>query len=431
MHIHKTLKAQSKALFVVSLIIVLLASESAAAKRGALRLTPHRISLTAGRAAGKPFSLNLPASFAITPAVQGLKRVRFMAKSPDDRIFVTDMYNLTDNSKGVVYILDEFDPTTNTFKKVTPYLKGLRNPNSIAFYTDASGVTWFYLALTKNLLRYMYNAGDNAPAGPPEVLATFPDYGLAYKYGGWHLTRTIATGGNGKIYVSVGSSCNACEETEAVRASVIEMDPDGKDQKRFALGLRNAVGLRWVKDSLLATNMGSDHLGDHKPADTMYLLTQGANYGWPYCFQSGPRSFPDPKFNPRGRKLNCRKVPAAFAAFDAHSSPLGFEYWDSLDMGPVSKSGESSPLSDSFLVALHGSTKEGLNRGYRVVRLRETGDRSGPFAMQPAGPPEDFINGFLQAGKVHGRPADILSFRVNGFLLTDDYAGVVYYVYEK
>jgi len=45
--------------------------------------------------------------------------------------------------------------------------------------------------------------------------------------------------------------------------------------------------------------------------------------------------------------------------------------------------------------------------------------------------PEDFIDGFLEGSKVHGRPVDILNFGSNGFLLTDDYAGVVYYIYEK
>jgi glucose/arabinose dehydrogenase len=75
------------------------------------------------------------------------------------------------------------------------------------------------------------------------------------------------------------------------------------------------------------------------------------------------------------------------------------------------------------VVALHGSTKKSLRRGYRVVRLR--GNRAGSDR------PEDFIDGFLAAGKLNGRPVDILSFGVNGFLLTDDRAGVVYYVYEK
>jgi glucose/arabinose dehydrogenase len=393
----------------------------AATKTRALQLVPHRISL----ANGKTFDLNLPEEFGISVAAQGLKRVRFMAKSPDGRIFVTDMYNLTDNKKGVVYILDEFNPAKETFQKVTPYLTGLRNPNSIAFYTDQSGVDWFYLALTDRLLRYKYNGGENAPSAPPEVIATFPDYGLSYKYGGWHLTRTIAVG-YGKIYVSVGSSCNACEETEEVRASILEMDHDGRNQKYFARGLRNAVGLRWINDGLFATNMGSDHLGDHKPADTMYAVKDGTNYGWPYCYQSDAGRYPDVKFNPGGKKMNCRNVPVAYAAFDAHSSPLGFEFFDSMDMGPLPKSGVGSPLRDSFLVALHGSTKESLKRGYRVVRIRES-DRVPKRGVQP----EDFINGFLSAGRINGRPVDILKFGSGGFLLTDDRAGVVYYVYEK
>lgn len=378
-----------------------------------LKLVPNRITLSSGRSAGS-FALSLPKEFGISVAAQGLKRVRFLAKSPDGRIFVTDMYNLTDNKRGVVYILDQFDPTSKSFKKVTQYLKDLRNPNSIAFYTDQSGVNWFYLALTDRLLRYKYTAGENSPTAQPEVLATFPDYGLSYKYGGWHLTRTIAVGANGKIYVAVGSSCNACEEKEEVRASVLEMDPDGKNQRHFARGLRNAVGLRWISGRLFATNMGSDHLGDHKPADTMYALTDGTNYGWPYCFQSGPGRFPDPKFNPGGTKMNCRAVPAAYAAFGAHSSPLGLEYFDG---------SSADALGDSFLVGLHGSTKKNLKRGYRVVRLRGRDARSAP--------PEDFITGFLAGNKVNGRPVDILNLGNDAFLLTDDYAGVVYYIYKR
>jgi glucose/arabinose dehydrogenase len=375
-----------------------------------LRLSPHRVSL----ADGKSFDLNLPEGWAVSLAAQGLKRVRFMAESPDHRIFVTDMYSLADNRRGVVYILDGFEAASRSFRKVTPYLTRLRNPNSIAFYTDKSGINWLYLALTDRLVRYRYNAGDDKPQSPPEVLARFPDYGLSYKYGGWHLTRTIVVGGNGKIYVAVGSSCNACEEKEEVRASILEMEPDGKNLRHFARGLRNAVGLRWIKGRLFATNMGADHLGDNKPADTMYALSDGAHYGWPYCFQSGAGRYPDPEFNAGGKKMNCRNVPTAYAAFDAHSSPLGFEYFD------ASRGGE---LRDAFLVALHGSTKQTLNHGYRVVRLRGSGSRLAR--------PEDFINGFLRAGKVYGRPVDVLSYGADAFLLTDDYAGVVYYIYKK
>jgi glucose/arabinose dehydrogenase len=68
-----------------------------------------------------------------------------------------------------------------------------------------------------------------------KYLARFPAYGLSYKYGGWHLTRTVAIHDD-KVYVSVGSSCNSCEEKEPERASIIQMDPDGSNARFFAKG---------------------------------------------------------------------------------------------------------------------------------------------------------------------------------------------------
>lgn len=399
-------KAASSGIPLIFAALLVLAAISSTTAQVAKPSQLSARSITVGK---RTFNLRLPDAFSITVAAQGLKRVRFMAKSPDGRIFVTDMYNLADNTKGVVYILDEFDAVTRTFKKITPYLTGLRNPNSIAFYEDESGTHWFYLALTDRLIRYKFTNGENTPSATPEVLATFPDYGLSYKYGGWHLTRTI-TFGNHKLYVSVGSSCNACEEKEEVRASVIEMDPDGKNQRKFVSGLRNAVGLKWIKNQLHATNMGSDHLGIHKPADTMYILKARMNYGWPYCYQSGSARVPDPRFNRAGRKMNCKTVPLAEAAFDAHSSPLGLEYFDETN----------TELKESILVALHGSTRKSLKRGYKVVRVRGKSST-----------PEDFITGFLDGIKINGRPVDMLNIGDDEFLLTDDYAGTIYYVYRK
>jgi len=368
-------------------------------------LTPHRITL----ANGKTFDLNLPSDYEIKVAAEGLKRVRFMALAPDGRIFVTDMYSLADNRRGVVYILDEFDKSSKRFKKVITFMSGLRNPNSVAFYKDSSGTDWFYLALTDRLVRYRYEAGSSKPTANPEVLATFPDYGLGYKYGGWHLTRTLAFGSNNKLYVSVGSSCNACEEKEEIRATIIEMDPDGKNQRYFARGLRNAVGLRFVDGHLFATNMGADHLGLDRPADTMGEITAGANYGWPFCFQAAGKLFADAKLNAGGKTFDCKKAERLATSFPAHGAPLGLEYFDA---------NSSAPLHKSFLVALHGSTNKRIARGYRVVQVIN-------------GTTRDFITGFLQNGIVNGRPCDIFKLGPDSFLLTDDKAGVVYYLEKK
>lgn len=49
-------------------------------------------------------------------------------------MFVTDMYDLSDNKKGTVYILDEWSATTGKFGKVISYMTGLKNPNSVQFF---------------------------------------------------------------------------------------------------------------------------------------------------------------------------------------------------------------------------------------------------------------------------------------------------------
>ena len=366
-----------------------------------VKLVPHKIALKTGRT----FNLNLPAEYEIIPAAEGLKRVRFFAKSPDGRIFVTDMYNLTDNRKGAVYILDDWNAETGKFDTITPYLTNLKNPNSAAFYTDANGQDWFYLAETDKLTRRKFTKGETKPSDlKPQTLATFPDYGLSYKYGGWHLTRTIVFSLDGRLYVSVGSSCNACVEKEEVRATVLEMNADGSKQRVYARGLRNAVGLKWIGKNLFATNQGADHLGLNKPDETFYALKDGADYGWSSCYQSNGKVFADPK-NPR--KEGCGNVPVSYAFFPAHASALGFDYFDDAT---------DETTKGAFLIALHGSTNKNIGRGYKIVIMRK-GEKL-----------QDFISGFLQNKNVVGRPCDVMKISPDSFLFSDDRGGVVYFV---
>jgi glucose/arabinose dehydrogenase len=381
------------------------------------KLVPQRVTLRDGRRV----TFNLPADFEIIPAAEGLKRVRFFAKAPDGRMFVTDMYNLTDNKRGVVYILDGWNEQTGKFARVIPYMTGLHNPNSLQFYRDERGQDWVYLAETDKLTRRRFTSGEEEPTDPnPQTIATFPDYGLSYKYGGWHLTRTIAFGTNGKLYVSVGSSCNSCVEKERVRASILEMNPDGSNQREFARGLRNAVGMKWFGNFLFATNQGSDHLGVTRPDETFYAFPPAnesdtpsqkrtsPDYGWPYCHSSNGRIFADPKIK---RRSGCGSVIRPYTWFPARSSAMGFDYFTD----------PSSPaiLRDAFVVALHGSTNKDIGRGYKVVIMRK-GQRL-----------RDLVTGFLQGKTVTGRPCDIMQLSPTSFLFSDDHKGVVYLVRQR
>ncbi len=295
---------------------------------------------TLAYAPGKSITLSLPANLDINVAGTGLRRVRFMAQSPDGRIFATGMYNLADNTRGSIFILEGWNAQTHRFTRITRYLDHLRNPNNLAFWTDpATHQTWLYLPLTDKLVRYKYNPGDQHPTSAPETLIHFPDYGLNYKYGGWHLTRTVAIAtlhGRTRVYVSAGSSCNYCQEREVLRAAVVGMNPDGSDQRLVAQGLRNAVDLRFVPDldggALFATNMGDDHLGDKLPEDTFFELDSNAhpgaitastppNYGWPTCYFANGKPVHDatplPEMPPPG-DLNTESERPADAGLPSH-----------------------------------------------------------------------------------------------------------------
>ncbi len=434
-------------------------------------------------ARGKSITLALPPTLDINIAATGLKRVRFFAKAPDGRIFVTGMHDLSDNRRGSVFILEGWNEKTHTFAKITHYLDHLRNPNNIAFWTDpANGQHWLYLPLTDRLVRYKYNPGDNAPSSPPETLIKFPDYGLSYKYGGWHLTRTVAiakVGSDTRAFVSIGSSCNYCQEDEVLRASVVSMDPDGKHQKIEAQGLRNAVDLHQVipgdSGAVFATNMGDDHLGDKLPDDTFFELGISANttpnYGWPACYFASGKPVLDrtalPTLSDARAHALTAAVPGAVApgqsvygkqngvaesgtnlsAGGGHKreadpnanlgqAPRPLLSCEQVPAAYTTFAAHSSPLGfayfsqddgalrDSFLVALHGASHPEIGSGYRVVQFTPS-DRK----------PGDFITGFLtvEHGKpvVHGRPCGILRMGKDSFLLSDDFLGLIYFIHPR
>jgi glucose/arabinose dehydrogenase len=243
------------------------------------------------------------------------------------------------------------------------------------------------------------------------VIANFPDYGLDYKYGGWHLTRSLDFHNN-KLYVSVGSSCNACVEKEEVRATIIEMNPDGSEQQIFARGLRNAVGIKWVEGKLWVSNMGRDLIGPDKPEDLFHTVEKGGYYGWPFYLQFKGKIYPDNQFKDSVRNAFVKKPPVAPWAFKAHSAPLGFEYFNDFS---------DSLLNNSFLVALHGSTSVWRKRGNAVVQLTKDGSY------------REVVSGFLKGKTEHfrfGRPCDVMQWDDHSFFISDDKNGVIYHVWR-
>ena len=101
--------------------------------------------------------------------------MRFMAQSPDNRIFVTDMYNLSDNSRAWSTFLMASIPRPKVFAKVTTYLKEpAQSKQHCLLQRSSRAIDWFYLALTDRLLRYKYIAGEDAPTQNQKRSQHFP-----------------------------------------------------------------------------------------------------------------------------------------------------------------------------------------------------------------------------------------------------------------
>lgn len=295
--------------------------------------------------------------------------------------------SLTGQNK-VVAVLDEDDDFKSDSQK--DVLTGLNKPHGLAFWGG-----YLYVAETDGVSRYAYDPSTQTATGE-EKLFSLPS-------GGRHFTRTIKIHDN-KLYTSVGSSCDVCEESSPLRASILVSSLDGDDLKVYAKGLRNTVffdfdnqGRMWGND------MGRDFLGDNLPPDELNIIEFGKDYGWPYCYGRGVR---DSKFKPREKESYCSDTISPVYEYPAHVAPLGITF-DS---------------QGSILSAFHGSWNSSVPVGYKVVKLSV-------FAGGISGV-TDYIKGFTKGSDVLGRPVGLALDSNNNLYISDDKTGVVYVLYR-
>ncbi|UCE87619.1 MAG: sorbosone dehydrogenase family protein, partial [Deltaproteobacteria bacterium] len=278
-------------------------------------------------------------------------------------------------------------------------LEGLNRPHGIDLRDG-----WLYVAETDAIGRVRFDADHRALAGSFERIVTdLPS-------GGNHWTRTLRFGPDGWMYVSIGSSCNACVEENPTRASILRYRPDGTDPQIFATGLRNSVGFDWRPgtNELFATDNGRDLLGDDLPPCELNRIVENGFYGWPYAY--GDR-VPDPQHG-AGNEQQIASSIAPMHAFRAHTAPLGITF--------VRGDGVPPAYRGAALVALHGSWNRTEKDGYEVVSLHW--DASGAITERR------FVGGFEVDEDVIGRPVDVAEGPDGAFYISDDYAGVIYRV---
>jgi glucose/arabinose dehydrogenase len=331
-------------------------------------------------------TVRVPAGFAVDVYAEGLKGARFMALSPDG----TPYLSLT--RPGSVVKLPDVNGHGRADTVIT-VATGLDLPHGLAFRGDT-----LWVAENDKVVRFLPGA-----ATPEVVVPNLPGRG-------GHFTRTIVFGPDDRLYVSVGSSCNICDESDPRRAAILRYNLDGSGEEIFAHGLRNSVGIAFdpATGELWGTNNDRDNLGDDLPPDRINIIRRGLDYGWPHCYLPG-------KNNPEYASADCSHVEGPAIGFQAHSAPLGIAFSTGTQFPAAYRGGA--------FVAYHGSWNRTVPTGYKVVYVRQVNGR--PVAIG------DFLTGFRPdpGAPPWARPVDLLVLRDGSLLVSDDTGGYVFRVH--
>lgn len=333
--------------------------------------------------------IKLPTNFKIEVFTSEVPEARAMA--------VTHAGNLVVGTRqdGDVYVVvrDHLKPL-----KVVKILSKLDQPLGVAILDKD-----LYVSSTNKILR-IKDIDRNLENPKSEVI--YDKFPTSSHHGG----RYIAFGPDKKLYVGVGAPCNVCEpEKNQATATIMRMDPNGKNVETFASGVRNTVGFDWhpqTKD-LWFTDNGRDMMGDDIPDDELNFASKsGQHFGFPYCHAG---NVIDPEF---GSGHNCKDYVKPAGKLGGHVAALGMRFYTG-SMFPAN-------FKNQIFVAEHGSWNRGKKSGYRVMQLNLEGNKVISETV--------FAEGWLQGDSVWGRPADVLVDTDGALLISDDKAGAIYRV---
>jgi glucose/arabinose dehydrogenase len=346
------------------------------------------------------FLPTVPAGFHVNIFAGEFKQPRFLITAPNGDIFVADT-----GGNQVVVLRDPGHTGGASEREV--FASSLNRPFGIGFRDD-----YVYIANTGEVVRFRYDKQTSKRLGEAEHILDLPP-------GGGHFTRTLAfSNDRQRLYISVGSSGNIEFEKDSRRAAVLVCDPDGKNSRIYASGLRNSVGLAVDPSSDLVWSAVNerDEMGDNLPPDYLTSLKDGGFYGWPYSYIGDNV---DPRVKPQKPELVAKAI-IPDVLLGAHVAPLQFAFY----------TGNQFPESyrGGIFLAEHGSWNRASRSGYQVVFV---GLKDGKAAADPV----PFMTGFVAnptGENVNGRPVGVTVAPDGALLVSDDGAKLIYRVsYSK
>lgn len=342
--------------------------------------------------------LALPPGFAINVFARDVGNARMMRMADDGTLYVTR------RKEGDVLMLRDTD--SDGLADVREVVTQREQMHGIELADDEA-----YLITVNEVLRAPRLADGRF--GEPEILIDdLPE-------GGQHPNRMVIAGPDGQLYISVGSTCNACAETNDENATIVTMAPDGSGRRVFASGLRNTIGYGFEPSTgqLYGFDHGIDWLGDNEQHEEFNRIEDGSRYGWPYIYAMS-------RFNPQDTPPGGQ----SFSEYAAGSvEPIGLHTPHAAPMQMAFYTGEAFPeefRGDAF-IAMRGSWNREPPSGFEVMRVDFQDGQ--PAAIEP------FLTGFLKENSDSptgwgqmGRLAGMAQGPDGALYLSDDENGIIY-----
>ncbi len=266
----------------------------------------------------------------------------------------------------------------------TVFIDGLNAPYGLA-YVDGR----IYVAEQDSLVSFPYVEGQTRISASAEEVTRLPS---ALNH---HWTKALTSSADGStLYVGIGSNSNAGERGMAVeeeRAVVWTVDRATGARRTIARGIRNPTALAIEPSSaaLWAVVNERDEIGPQLVPDYLTSVRDGAFYGWPYSYWG---QNVDPRVRPQKPELVATAVKPDYA-LGAHVAALGLSF--------ARDGGFGGTFAEGAFIGQHGSWNRQDLAGYKVAWVPFSGGR-------PAGPPVDFLTGFLtDKGEARGRPVGV------------------------
>ena len=349
-----------------------------------------------------------PKGFQVSEFATGLRNPRKIVTAPNGDIFVAESMPgrikvLRDaDGDGKAEVKARFSPPDWHARSESPSIPRARTRNIV------------YVGNTDSVVRFAYQNGDTKAEGRPEMIVKNIPSGREQVGGGGHWTRDLRVLAGRQDPVRLGRLAveRQRRREREPRADILAFDPDGKNERVFAWGIRNAVGLAIHPQTgqLWASVNERDALGDHLVPDYITHVEEGGFYGWPWYYL-GPHQ--DPRHKGKHPELK-DKVIVPDVLVQSHSASLCMTFY----------TGSQFPKEyrlDAF-AAEHGSWNRARRTGYKVIRVpMKDGKATGEY--------EDFLVGFVTPeGNVWGRPVGVAVAKDGALLVTDDGSDIVWRV---